>query len=179
MNSGKFNRKIGLAGSILLIVALVVYSPTSAAAESYQVLYPCLGDLSGFTAAPPQGMDMNQMGMKLVNATRTYTHGDKELTALITIGGSQMAAAAMMPQGMMDMETDEGRVSMKEIDGFQVHTGYDKQDHSGAVTVILFAGESGGAFFTLSFTGLSEKEGLKLARKFDWRQIKKKAAQFK
>jgi hypothetical protein len=73
----------------------------------------------------------------------------------------------------MKSETPEGKMSISTIDGFKVQTFYDKKDNSGGVMVQLSQNQQQGAMFTLVYKGLSEKEGLEAAKKFNWKEMKK------
>ena len=161
----------GTCGKILLVIFAILVVAAAVHAESYQTLYPCLVDLSGWTGGEPTGMNMS--GMVMINFTRTYSKGNKELTAIIMKGDQAFGMGGMQGSGM-HMESPEVNMNIKTINGFQVHTVYDKEENSGAVTVFLTHEQAGGAFFTLSYAGISEKEALGLAKKFDWEKIKSK-----
>ncbi len=49
---------------------------------------------------------------------------------------------------------------------------YNKNDKSGVVIVYLSQNQQQGAMFTFVFEGLSEKEGLDTAKKFNWKAMK-------
>jgi hypothetical protein len=164
-----------------LFAAIVVLLSLAAGvfAQSHDILYPCLVDLSGWNADAPEGMKMDMGGMKMINAHRRYSQGDKELNALIVIGNPQMAGIAPPGQSPGKMETDKGRISVETIKGFQVQIVYDKVDKSGGITVILLPGQDGGAFFTMTYEGMTDSDALGLAERFDWNLMKNKALQFK
>jgi hypothetical protein len=161
----------GTCGKILLVIFAILVVAAAIHAESYQTLYPCLVDLSGWTGGEPTGMNMS--GMVMINFTRTYSKGNKELTAIIMKGDQAFGMGGMQGSGM-HMESPEVNMNIKTINGFQVHTVYDKEENSGAVTVFLTHEQAGGAFFTLLYAGISEKEAIGLAKKFDWEKIKSK-----
>ena len=116
--------------------------------------------------------------MKMINATREYRQDDKEINAMVIVGNPAVAGAAGF-QGMMNMETDEMKIVMTMIQGFRVHTAYNKKEHSGTVTVILLPVEKGGgAIFNFSFEGLSEAEAMNLAQTFDWKAIQTEVQSF-
>lgn len=171
-------KSFGTCGKILLVIFAILVVAAAVQAESYQTLYPCLVDLSGWTGGEPTGMNMNMSGMVMINSTRTYSKGNEELTAIIMKGDQAFGMGGMQGGGMqgsgMHMESPEVNMNIKTINGFQVHTVYDKEENSGAVTVFLTHEQAGGAFFTLSYAGISEKEALGLAKKFDWEKIKSK-----
>ena len=177
-------KSFGTCGKILLVIFAILVVAAAVQAESYQTLYPCLIDLSGWTGGEPTGMNMNMSGMVMINSTRTYSKGNKELTAMIMKGNQAFGKGGMQGAGMqgagmqgsgMHMETPEVNMNIKTINGFQVQTVYDKEENSGAITVFLTHEQAGYAFFTLSYAGISEKEALGLAKKFDWKKIKSKA----
>jgi len=176
-------KSFGTCGKILLVSFAILFMAAAVQAESYQTLYPCLINLSGWTGGEPTGMNMNMSGMVMVNATRTYSMGNKELTAMImksnqAAGGGMQQGPGMQGSGM-HMDTPEANMNIQTINGFQVQTVYDKKESSGAVTVFLTHEEAEGAFFTLSYAGISESEALGLAKKFDWERIKNKVESVK
>lgn len=168
-------KSFGTCGKTLLVSFAILVVAAAVQAESYQSLYPCLIDLPGWTGGEPTGMNMNMSGMVMINATRTYSEGNKELTAMVMKGNQAFGMAGMQGSGM-HIETPDVNMNIKTINGFQVQTVYDKVENSGAVTVFLTHEEqTGGAFFTLSYEGISESEAIGLAKKFDWKKIKSKA----
>ena len=172
-------KSFGARGKILLAsVTILLVAAAVVRAESYQSLYPCLINLSGWTGGEPTGMNMSMSGMVMINAVRTYSMGNKELTAIIMksnrAAGSGMQQSLGMYGSGMHMDTPEANINIQTINGFQVQTVYDKVENSGAVTVFLSHEQAVGAFFTLSYTGVPENEALDIARKFDWNKIKSK-----
>jgi len=170
-------------GKILLVSFAILFMAAAVQAESYQTLYLCLINLSGWTGGEPTGMNMNMSGMVMVNATRAYSKGNKELTVMIMKGSQAFGMSGMQGHGMqspgMHMDTPEANMNIQTINGFQVQTVYDKEENSGAVTVFLTHEEAGGTFFTLSYAGISESEAIGLAKKFDWERIKNKVESVK
>ncbi|MBN1163002.1 MAG: hypothetical protein JXB45_00350 [Candidatus Krumholzibacteriota bacterium] len=166
---------------ILMLVAVCLAQalmPSPLCAEKYEKLYELFGDIKGWKAKDPEGMAMEMPGMKMIQATRTYSQGEQELSAVILIGNAAAAAGALASPGTasgeMKFESSESKAEAREIDGFMVHTLHDKKEKSGAVTVVLEMGEGQDqAVFMLSYEGLSDEEGLKLAQGFDWKKMKK------
>jgi len=167
-----------IAGAVLALLIMVLGVAIDAHSQSYQSLYPCFKELSGWQADNPEGMKMDMGGMKMLNAMRSYTRENQKISATIMMGTQAMAQAAAA-QGMMNMETDQGKVVMQSIDGFPISLVLDKQDNSGAVTVILLPADAGGAIFIMAFEGLSEDEAMTLARSFDWGMMKSKVEALK
>jgi hypothetical protein len=178
MRKNYLKKSFGICGKIVLVSFAILLVAAAVQAESYQTLYPCLIDLSGWTGSEPTGINMNMSGMVMINSTRTYSKGNKELTANIMKGNQVFGMGGIQGTGMqgsgMHMESPEVNMTIKTINGFQVQTFYDKEENSGAVTVFLTHEQAGGAFFTLSYAGISESEAIELAKKFDWEKIKSK-----
>lgn len=141
------------------------------AAEGYEALFPLLVDLPGWQADEPSGMNMSMSGMSMVNATRSYTRGDSELTALIMKGGQAEGLAAGAASGLQ-METAESRISTQTIDGFLVQTVHDKTESSGTVMVFLESEAGAAAVFSVSYSRVAAEDALAQARAFDWAQIR-------
>ncbi|HUV07015.1 MAG TPA: hypothetical protein VMX75_04745 [Spirochaetia bacterium] len=175
----KYNYKSVLSGKIIVaLIAFLIFAATGAFSQSHETLFPSLVNLPGWNGDKPEGVKLDMGAMKMVTASRNYTQGDKELTALIMIGNAQ-GGGSILPQGTSKMETDEAKVSVQTINGYQVQVVYNKKDHGGLVTVVLIPGENSGTFFNLTFEGLTEDEGMALAKRFDWNGIKAKAQAFK
>ena len=156
--------------NICLVSVFVVFVVSlSVHAQQTNALTPLLVDLGGWTADSAEGVNMNMPGMKMINAVREYRRSGQQVTAMVMVG------SAMMTQGQiqqMNMETDQARVRVVTINGFKVHINTDKAGKSGGITVFLSQQQNDNAFFTLYFEGISEKEGLALAKKFNWQQMK-------
>lgn len=167
-------RTIIYAVLVVAAVSLVQAAiPAGLHAEKYEKLYVLLEDIKGWEGEDPEGMAMDMPGMKMIQAIRSYSKDDNEINAMIIIGNTA-AVGAFTGRGEMNFEASEGKVAAKEIDGFMVHTMYDKKEHSGAITVILLPGEKEGAIFVLSFEDLTDEEGLEIAKGFDWKGMRKK-----
>ena len=166
-------RAIMYAALALAVVTLVQAAiPGVLRAEKYEKLYGLFEDIEGWEGKDPEGVAMDMPGMKMIQAMRIYSKDENEINAMIMIGNAPTMGAFTTP-GEMNFESSEGKVATREIDGFMVHTMYDKEEHSGAVTVILLPGENGGAIFVLSFEDLTDEEGLDIAKGFDWEKMKK------
>ena len=157
--------KLGLA----LVVILTSFAATAMAAD-HTLLTPLLVDLKGWDAEPARGMTMDMGTSKMINAAREYRQGGKKLMAMLVLGDQAMTQGSMQA---MKTETAEGKMSITTIDGFKAQTYYDKKEHSGGVMVHLGQSQQQGAMFILNYEGLSEEEGLKLAKEFNWKEMKK------
>jgi hypothetical protein len=151
------------------VLALAVVFVTIAHAENHHSLTPLLVDLPGWEAEKPEVMSMDMGAMKMTNATRSYTKDNKEITAVVMLGNNAMTQGQMQE---MKAESTDVKASISKIDGFQVHTSYDKNENSGSVVVFLAQSQTQGALFIVSYEGLSEKEALSLAKKFNWKKMR-------
>ena len=118
---------------------------------------------------PARGMTMDMGTSKMINAAREYRQGAKELNAMMFLGNQAMAQGSMQA---MKTETAEAKMSISTIDGFKVQKFHDKIDNSGGVMVRLSQNQQQGAMFILEYKGLSAEEGLKAAKKFNWKEMK-------
>lgn len=150
-----------------LILAVAFVATVHAGQD--QLLTPLLIDLQGWEAESPEGMSMDMGAMKMTNATRTYIKDDHTITAMVMVGSHAMTQGQTQE---MNVETTDVKASVSEIDGFRVHTGYDKNESAGSVIVFLSQGQTESALFMVSYQGLSEKEAMDLARNFDWKKMK-------
>ncbi len=100
------------------------------------------------------------------SVSREYKRGEARLNAQVLTGAQAQGAAAAAATGVK-VETSEARMSTSSIDGLPVTRTYTFKDKSGAIMVIL--GPS--AVFMVTFNGVAEDEGLKLARQFNWKAI--------
>lgn len=159
---------LGKSFSVLFVFALLF--TINAQAGSYESLTPLLKDLKGWEAEKAQGMNMDMGGMKMINATRNYKKGEKEINAVIMIGSQAMTQGKMQNMKYEDANT---KMDLKEIEGFQAQLIYDKQKKTLTVVVFLAQNQTSGAMFTFSGKGFSEDKALELAKKFDWKKMKK------
>lgn len=150
---------------------LICVGLTTAFAQQHDALTPLLADLEGWSAEPAEGMSMDMGTMKMINAVREYQKGAQEISAMVMVGNQAMAMGQMQP---MKAETSEGKFSVTTIDGFKVHTQFDKAENKGSLIVFLGQGQTQQGLFTFYYEGFSEADALALARKFDW--VKMKAA---
>jgi hypothetical protein len=160
----RFQANIGLVAAFLVFFVAV-----PARAQQTNALTPLLVDLAGWAADPAEGVNMNMPGMKMINAVREYNRGGQQATAMVMVGSSGMTQGQIQ---QMNLETDQARVRVVTINGFKVHISVDKADKSGGITVFLSQRQNDSALFTLYFEGIPEKEGLAMAKKFNWQQMK-------
>jgi len=163
----RFNRCV-----VLLLFAVVSFSGVLSAEEPYKIFHKYMGDLKGWEAETPSGMNMDMGGMKMLVASRTYSQSDKELAASVMIGGATMMA---MKMGEMSIEADGVSMKTQKIDGFQVIINYDSEERGGVVVVNLCKNEANSAIFMCACDGVKKGEILDLAKKFDWKAMAKSA----
>ena len=166
-------RKISIALGLALVVILTSFAATGVAAD-HTLLTPLLVDLQGWNAQPARGMTMDMGTSKMINAAREYQQGGKKLMAMLVLGDQAMTQGSMQA---MKTETSEAKMSISTIDGFKVQRFHDKIDNSGGVMVQLSQNQQQGAMFILEYKGLSAEEGLKAAKQFKWKEIKKSVDQ--
>jgi hypothetical protein len=154
---------------VFFVLALSPMILQTALAQDYKTLTPLLTDLPGWTAEKAEGASMNMGDMKMLHASRNYTKGDKELTAVIMVGSTMMTQGQLQ---QMTVESQGVKMQVSDINGFKVHNAYDKNDKSGTITVFLAQGKTQGAVLVFSYTHLTESEGLNLVKTFDWKKIK-------
>jgi len=164
-------------GCLFIILAITT---TIALAASYTDLYPYLKKLPGWKADPPTGASVQMPDLHLITATRAYQKGKKTFTAMIMIGPQALASWLPYAEGFK-LETPHELVTTQKIDNFSVQIIYDKQNHSGGILVELSSPEENGsqkaAAFHISFNSMKPEEALKIAEKFDWKDIQKAVEQ--
>ena len=156
----------------LLMSVVFVMVAAFAQAEPSDVLTPLLTDLNGWKAQKANGMSMNMAGMNMLSATREYSKDGKTVSALIMKGNAAMLMGGAQGMQTMSTETEDAIMNIKTINGFKVQTVYDKKDGSGVISVFLTSGRSTGASFSFNYSGISQKEALRLSKKFDWNKMK-------
>jgi hypothetical protein len=157
----------------LVVVYFLFAASIPVYAGQYESLSPLLIDLKGWQAEPAKGMDMDMGGTKIIQAARQYTRDGKEADAMVMIGNAMMTQA----QGMqsMQMETAEAKVKVTTINGYQVSIHHSKTDTEGVVVVVLPGTGQQGAIFVFHYKGLNEKDGLSMAKIFNWKKIETQA----
>ena len=128
-------------------------------------------DLPNYEAEAAEGSSMEAMGIKMINASRTYESDDSELTATIVIS-NKIQDTKMLED--VEVESDEAGASIKTINGFKVTENYSKEDKEGAIMIFIAENETLSGFFSINYEGISKEDALDLAKKFDWSQIKTK-----
>ena len=118
-------------------------------------------------------MDTATGDMKLVQAMRACTKGQKTLKAMVMAGNATMAQGQMMPSSA---ETDQVEVTTQALNGFQVMQRHVRKEDGGAVMVLLGGSNQRDARFVMRYTGLRPGDALSWAKKFNWRKMQKVAA---
>jgi hypothetical protein len=163
---------LGCVAALILLLPAVNIFP-----QSYKNLLPLLVDLPGYRGEDPEGMDVSSTDLKAVSVSREYSKGESELHAGILVG--QQSAGVWNPgyQEGLKMETPEGLMEVKQEGGFLMFHSYNKSKQEGMIAVLLDKGGAegnGGAVFVFAYKGIDNKDGLSLAKKFDWKKIQAK-----
>jgi len=166
-----------------IAVLLLLVVPAALFAASYDPLLPLLVDLAGWQAEKAEGLDLSQAGMQSVSVFREYTSGGKGLSTAILLG-TQVGATWMSEyREGFKVESTGSAMEVRRIDGFLVYQGFDTEDSSGGIIVLLIETTAEkpetGAVFAFTFDGIPLDEALKLAQKFDWKKMKEVAARVK
>jgi hypothetical protein len=168
--------------TILVTLLVLALAPSGLFAASFDALLPLMVDLPGWEAEKAVGADMSATGTQAVMATRSYTKEKGSFEAAILIG--MQAAGAWTPQYQegFKMETPEGRMEVRRINGFLVFSAFSQADASGGILVLLQ--EAGGktgvpSVFSVTFEGLPLEEALRTAQQFSWPKMKDQAARIK
>ena len=162
---------------LFIIILAFSFLPLELYADAYESLFPLLIDLSGWDGEAPDGVDMSYTGMRAITATREYGNGDKKIEVAILIGMQTMGAWNPGYQEGFKMETTDTLMEVKKINGFPVFYTYEKDEHSGAIMVLVQEAlnkPDSGAVFLFNFKGLKIEEAHKVAQEFNWKKIKEK-----
>ena len=168
---------------VFLAVLLLLVAPTGLLAASYDPLLPLLVELAGWQAKKAEGVDLNQAGMLGVSVFREYASDERSIAAAIMLGSQVGVTWLPEYEEGFKVQSGAGLMEVRKINGFLVHIGFDAEDSSGGVVVLLIPAvadkPASGAAFALSFEGLALDDALKLAQKFDWKKMRDAAAKVK
>ncbi|OAG27879.1 hypothetical protein [Thermodesulfatator autotrophicus] len=160
--------------SLMVMLVFLGVSPSLAyKLPSYQEVCSVLTDLKGWQAEECSGMNVSTPMGEMVTAERSYQKGDKEISVMV-IHGMQAVQFWQPYAYVTEMDSPESYVKLTTINGFKVGISHDKQTNSGSVVVLL--NEKSGVvatIFALQYNDMSWKDGLKLARQFNWKKIGK------
>ena len=165
----------------LAILALVLPAPGVYAAGN-DALLPLLVDLPGWEAEPADGADASASGVRAVTVYRTYESGERRFEVNLLIGSQAMMTWMPDYKEGFKMETPEGVMEVKKINGFLVFYMFEQEDQSGGIVVLLQDDATKpdmGAVFAISFEGLALDEALKIAQRFSWAKMKEQVARLK
>ena len=162
-------------------IAFLLFLTVAVFCESYKPLLSCLIDLPGWEAEEASGMDPDDWVMTtgakqdLITATRDYEKGDKSLSAIIQVGPGIAAMYSDAEEGKFD--AGGMNITLKKIKGFLTHIEHHQEESIDYcdIRVVLSSQEKSGALFMLTSEGITEEEALKIAQKFDWDLMRKKA----
>jgi hypothetical protein len=129
-------------------------------------LQEVLVDLPQWQSQPAQEMKLSGP-QKMHMVTRAYAQGDKKLQVQIMTGFQAKQMYQTKQQGL-EMNTDQMHVTMKQEDGYPVYTAHRKNEKSGNISVFLKKGQG---VLTCAYSGMGEKEALKLLKTFSWERM--------
>ncbi len=132
-------------------------------------LKPLLIDLKGWKAEKAEGASVNMGGMKMINAIRNYSKGNRTLDVTIIVGSNAMIQGQTQA---INVETSDFKVNTRKIGGFDITQVFDKNKNSGYLIINLAKRQTEGSLFIFNYTGISPKEALEIAKKYDWKKIK-------
>jgi hypothetical protein len=168
---------------VLFLAVLVLVLPALGAyAAGFDALLPLLVDLPGWEAEPADGADASASGVRAVTAFRNYESGERRFEVNVLVG--MQAGLTWMPdyQEGFKMETPEGLMEVKKINGFLVFYMFEQENSSGGIFVLLQDPGSKpdmGAVLAVNFEGLALDEALKTAQRFNWAKMKEQIARMK
>jgi hypothetical protein len=167
---------------MLSIVLAMVVLPLGLSADASGPLVSLLVDLPGWTGENPDGADVSYSGARAITAFRHYESGDKNFDASIMLGLQAQGSWDPGYQEGFKMETSEGLMEVKKIDGFLVFYSFQKSGPSGGLIVLiqqaLKPSDLGGVFL-MNFEGMQLDDALQTAQKFNWKKIKDQVAAIK
>ncbi|MBN1998625.1 hypothetical protein JW935_13785 [candidate division KSB1 bacterium] len=153
----------------ILIVVFFLTGSSLTFADPTENLKSLLVDLEGWEAEEADGSSVDMGGVKVINVARSYSNGDYSLDVTILLGSNVMILGQTQE---LNAETEDGKVTTSDIDGFNVIQAFDKTEKDGSIVVTLEKKTAEGAMFIVSYEGISEEEALEIAKKFDWEKIK-------
>jgi hypothetical protein len=166
------NRR-NVAWIIALLMAIGPLAPIAARADqAFQRFLPLFTDLDGWQGKKPDGMSMQMSGANMTSAQRDYTRGPARLHVAVIVGTAAAGVLAPLQAGMT-YETSEGHMITTTLDGYKIMKTYNTAQKSGALLIGLDAS----AALTVAYNGITEDEGLALAKKFDWKAFQAAAEQ--
>lgn len=154
----------------MVLCVLVLAGTTAWAGGNADKLKALLPDVDGWEADPAEGMDLDMGGTRMSNATRAYQKGDMKIHAVLVVGSSAMVKGRM-PEGV-NMETDDGSVKTKTIEGCKAVLSHAKKEDSGGIVLMLSESGTQGAILVVSYEKASQEEALAFLDHFDVKKMK-------
>lgn len=159
--------KTVLISTIIILFTLMI--STGYCPDRSDDLKALLIDLKEWKAEKAEGSSVNMPGMKMITAIRSYSKGEMNLDVTILVGSS-VILMGQTPE--VSAETDEVKLTTSDIDGFKVIQAFDKSENGGYIVINIDKKETEGSLFMISYSGISSKEVLAIAKKFNWKKIK-------
>jgi len=134
-----------------------------------------LVELSDYESKKPVGADATFGKIIMINATKTYTNDEKEVTATIHVSNQSSTVMPLYRSGLV-MKKDNVVIKVIWIKGFLTQISYDIRKHRGTMTVFLHSREKKGdvmGTMTFSLKNVSMWEGVLIVKRFNLAGIKR------
>lgn len=155
---------------MLFVISLIFIVANSTLAQKHEKITPLLVNLSGWEGDDAEGVSMDVPGMKMIQASRNYEKGDLELHATFIAGGTMITQAQ---SGGISLDSDDVKMDLTKIDGFKVNRYTHKEDDMTAIIIFIHESDDNSAILNLTAEGgVNEDDLLKLAKEFDWKEMK-------
>lgn len=159
---------------ILPIVYLLFVLPVSVLCQKAQDFVPLLIDLEGWEADEAEVLDVSFQDFRGVNVRREYEKDEQSLDVNVMVGFQAAGLWNPVYYDGFKMEAGDAIMDVKKTDGFFVFHNYQKSEKAGMCVVLLeetSQEKKTGAVFVFSYEGIEDKEGVELAKKFDWKKM--------
>ena len=159
---------------ILPAVCLLFILPVSILCQKAQDFVPLLIDLEGWEADEAEVVEVSYQDFKGLSVRREYERDEQSLDATIMIGFQAAGLWNPMYYDGFKMEAGDAIMDVKKTDGFFVFHNYQKSEKAGMCVVLLeetSQEKKTGAVFVFSYNEIEDKEGVELAKKFDWKKM--------
>jgi len=171
-------KRLRIAGIVVCTVFISLVSILNA--QTDVKLKAFLINVKGWTGGKPEGMAMSMGSMKMANAMREYRNKDKKIIVAVTITSSETTLGKIEKISKKDAP-DNVKIVTKKVNGFTLKQVYAKErgKQNGTILIRLYGKDDAkGAVFMLNYENVPDKEALSIAKKFNWKGIKKLAADF-
>lgn len=158
--------KMSVFKTLIFILFITIAVSGSLYALSYEELLPYLKDIDGWNSKKGMGVNIDGKHNDFIMAERIYTRPDALITAKV-ISGMQAQMQWATYSSQKDYETEDKLLLLKEIQGFSTIVVFNKENREGSILILLNPDSQPSAILNFSFQGISYKEALEFAQKFD------------